>query len=216
MRYPRNAKIFRGQLEFAPLAGVLFLLLIFLLLGSLMSPPGIPIQLASDSNVISGEKKLLLVTQKGEIVFENQTNTVDNLDALRLAIRNLPAGQRVVLTNEPGAPKEIRERVRQSLENIELPTYQDFSGTDNAVLVVGVSLGGQLFFENELVDEEQLKQRLRDAIGNSKEAFTVAVLADKTMPDGTLVRLSQIAQEVGIKQLLLVTEPPATHHSSKL
>ena len=42
MRFPRNAKIFRGQLDAAPLAGVFFLLLIFFLLSSRLAfTPGV-------------------------------------------------------------------------------------------------------------------------------------------------------------------------------
>jgi biopolymer transport protein ExbD len=47
MRFPRNAKIFRGQLDVAPFAGVFFCLLIFVLLSSsLVSTPGVKIELA--------------------------------------------------------------------------------------------------------------------------------------------------------------------------
>jgi biopolymer transport protein ExbD len=44
MKLPRNAKIFRGQLDAAPFAAVTFLLLIFLLLSSkLVTTPGVRI-----------------------------------------------------------------------------------------------------------------------------------------------------------------------------
>jgi biopolymer transport protein ExbD len=44
MKLPRNAKIFRGQLDAAPFASVTFLLLIFLLLSSkLVTTPGVRI-----------------------------------------------------------------------------------------------------------------------------------------------------------------------------
>jgi biopolymer transport protein ExbD len=49
MRFQRNAKIFRGRLDAAPLAGIFFLLLIFLLLASLVYTPGIPIQISGKS-----------------------------------------------------------------------------------------------------------------------------------------------------------------------
>jgi hypothetical protein len=40
MKFPRNARIFRGQLDAAPFAAVLFLLVIFLMLGSLVYTTG--------------------------------------------------------------------------------------------------------------------------------------------------------------------------------
>ena len=46
MRFPRNRQIFRGQLDVAAFASVLFLLLIFILLRSqLVFTPGVPIRL---------------------------------------------------------------------------------------------------------------------------------------------------------------------------
>ena len=46
MKFPRNARIFRGQLDASPFVGVLFLVAIFLLLNSsLVFVPGIAINL---------------------------------------------------------------------------------------------------------------------------------------------------------------------------
>lgn len=45
MKFPRNARIFRGQLDAAPFATVFFLLVIFLLLGSLVYTPGVRLEL---------------------------------------------------------------------------------------------------------------------------------------------------------------------------
>jgi len=39
MRYPRRLRVFSGQWDFAPFAGVLFLLVLFLLLHSYLAPP---------------------------------------------------------------------------------------------------------------------------------------------------------------------------------
>jgi len=40
MKFPRNARIFRGQLDAAPFAIVFFLLVLFLMLASLVSLDG--------------------------------------------------------------------------------------------------------------------------------------------------------------------------------
>ena len=45
MKFPRNAKILRSPFEMAPFAAVLFLLVIFLMLGALLPTPGIPFRL---------------------------------------------------------------------------------------------------------------------------------------------------------------------------
>jgi biopolymer transport protein ExbD len=45
MKFPRNARMFKGQIDAAPVACVLFCLLIFLLLTLVVPIPGIPIRL---------------------------------------------------------------------------------------------------------------------------------------------------------------------------
>jgi len=46
MRFARHARIFRGPLDAAPLAGVAFLLILFLVLTSLVYTPGALVKLA--------------------------------------------------------------------------------------------------------------------------------------------------------------------------
>jgi biopolymer transport protein ExbD len=45
MKFPRNARMFKGQMDAAPVACVLFCLLIFLLLALVVPIPGIPVHL---------------------------------------------------------------------------------------------------------------------------------------------------------------------------
>lgn len=209
MKYPRNAKIFRGQLDFAPLAGVLFLLVIFLLLGSLISPPGIRVQLATQADLDkSPEKKVISVTSKGEIVFENKTNQLADLEKIRAELKSVPTGDSVFLQIDPAAPKEIGARVRQMLEtSVLLATGDQLEGTQNRTLVLAINLGGQFFFENELVPEDQLGARLVKARGRTNDPVTLVVFADKTTSDETIFRLGEIAQHAGIRELLLAGQP---------
>jgi biopolymer transport protein ExbD len=53
MKFPRNARIFRGQLDAAPFASVFFLLVIFVLLGSMLYP-GIRMDLSPSRNLLPG------------------------------------------------------------------------------------------------------------------------------------------------------------------
>ena len=133
MRFPRTNKIFRGQLEAAPFAGVFFLLVIFLLLSSsLVFIPGVPIRLP---------------------------------------------------------------------EAVNLP------GTANPTLVVALDATGQIYFENQLIPENQLKVKLRVAAETSKEPLTLVVQADKSVPYETLQRLLLLAGDAGIKEMLMATRP---------
>lgn len=134
MRFSRNAKIFRGRFDAAPLAGVFFLLLIFLLLASLVYTPGVPIELPSAKNVV---------------------------------------------------------------------------GTDNPTAVVAVNSAGQFFFENQMIGEQQLKSNLTAAANQSRLPLTLIVQADKNVQYDVVVRLTELAEQAGIKQALLQQRIPA-------
>jgi biopolymer transport protein ExbD len=82
MRFPRNTKIFRGQLDAAPFAGVFFLLVIFLLLHtSLVFIPGVPIQLPEAADLPGTPNRTLVVAvdESGQCYFENQVIARDRL-----------------------------------------------------------------------------------------------------------------------------------------
>jgi biopolymer transport protein ExbD len=80
MKFPRNARPFRGQLDAAPFACVLFLLVIFVLLftmpGSLLYTPGIParIQQPTVEDLPGTDHPVVTVAldSGGRLYFENQ------------------------------------------------------------------------------------------------------------------------------------------------
>ena len=76
MRFPHNAKIFRGQFDAAPYVGVFFLLVIFLLAHSAMVfVPGVPIELPGVGADLPGIEKpiaVVAVDAGGTFYFENQ------------------------------------------------------------------------------------------------------------------------------------------------
>ncbi len=75
MRFPHNAKIFRGQFDAAPYVGVFFLLVIFLLAHSAMVfVPGVPIELPAGADLPGIEKPIAVVAVDagGTFYFENQ------------------------------------------------------------------------------------------------------------------------------------------------
>lgn len=51
MKFPRNARIFRGQLDATPFVTVFFLLVLFLMLGSHLYAPGVRLDLPSTADV---------------------------------------------------------------------------------------------------------------------------------------------------------------------
>lgn len=82
MRFPHNVKIFRGQLDAAPFAGVFFLLLIFLFAqSSIIFTPGVPIRLPELANLpgVTTPTISLAVDEDGVIYFENRISTEEQL-----------------------------------------------------------------------------------------------------------------------------------------
>lgn len=107
MRLPRNAKIFRGQLDVAPFASVTFLLLLFLVLQSkLVFTPGIRIDLPDatrDLPGMAGQTVVLAVDRSGLIYYENQA--VANLGVLRTRLKSLVEQAKEPVTLELRADK---------------------------------------------------------------------------------------------------------------
>ena len=135
MKYPRNARIFRGQLDASPFVGVLFLVAIFLLLNSsLVFLPGVAIR---------------------------------------------------------------------------LPEAADLPGVTGPTVAVAVDSQRRFYYRNQIVQETALQMELRKAVAETKEPLTVVLLADKSVPNETLVRLCDLARSAGVKQALLASRPPS-------
>ena len=74
MKFPRNARIFRGQLDAAPFVAVFFLLVMFLMMGSLMYTPGVRLELPMADDLPSTDKPTVSVAidSSGRYYFDNQ------------------------------------------------------------------------------------------------------------------------------------------------
>jgi biopolymer transport protein ExbD len=76
MRFPRNVKIFRGQLDAAPFAGVIFLIVILLLLHTKLAyTPGVRIDLPEVQYPLAGTPNptiIVALDAAGNLYYENQ------------------------------------------------------------------------------------------------------------------------------------------------
>jgi biopolymer transport protein ExbD len=76
MKFTRNARLLRSQLDVAPFAGVFFLLVIFMMLGSLIYTPGarLELQLPQGSGLPGTDKPTVSVAvdADGRLYYENQ------------------------------------------------------------------------------------------------------------------------------------------------
>jgi biopolymer transport protein ExbD len=134
MKFPRNARIAKGSLEAAPWAAVMFLLVMFLLLGSLLYTPGV---------------------------------------------------------------------------HVELPLAQEeLPGTDKPTVKVALDAVGRLFYENQIIEETSLSNRLVQAVQATPDKLTLVVWADKNVSYENLVRLTLLARQTGIESAVFATLPP--------
>ena len=84
MKFQRNVRILRTQLDATPFAAVFFLLVIFLLLSSLVYTPGVHIQLPVADGFAGTDKRpvAVAVDANGRLYFENKM-----IDGRELAMR---------------------------------------------------------------------------------------------------------------------------------
>lgn len=99
MRFPRNARIFRGQLDVTPFACVFFLLLMFLMLSRQVYTPGVKIELPVVDELPGTEMPTVNVAMDatGRLYFRNQL--VKDDEELKFTLRKaaLEAGGPVAL-----------------------------------------------------------------------------------------------------------------------
>ena len=74
MKFPRNARIFRGRLDVAPFAVVFFLLAIFIMLTGLVYTPGISLELPRTDDLpgTDGATVAVAIDSNGRLYFQNQ------------------------------------------------------------------------------------------------------------------------------------------------
>ena len=86
MKLPRNAKIFRGQLDVAPFMGVFLLLLLFIMLQQHITfQPGIPVALpeAVDLSGVQGPAITIVMDERGQLYFDNRQLSTEQPGQLR-------------------------------------------------------------------------------------------------------------------------------------
>jgi biopolymer transport protein ExbD len=114
MRLTRNARIFRGQLDFTPFASVFFLLVIFMMLGGLVYTPGVRIQLPVADDLPGTDQPTVKVAMDagGRMFFANQLIEPEQLQS-RLREEVERAGQSLTLVVY--ADKELTQEKLESL-----------------------------------------------------------------------------------------------------
>ncbi len=220
MRYTRNVKIFRGGVDAAPFASLFFLLVLFtLLFYSHVFFPGVPIQLADQEEPPEMETRSVKVGASGTIHFLGSSyNLAEFKRELQSRAQRGTLPRRLLITAELGANSSTVATVEDLLKGsgialklpgarLELPDYAGFAGARNPVVVVGINLNGQLFFQQQLVSEKTLLGKLAAAANHTPEPITLLLQADKNVPVGAIIRLLEIARRAHVAHVTLNTKP---------
>src|SRR2546423_10724120 len=111
--------------------------------------------------------------------FRGQLEMAPFLSVLFLLAILLMFGSSLVFT--PGIP-------------IDLPESAELPGTTNPTLAVAVDADGHLYFENQIIEEARLKERLASAVDQSKEPLTLVVQADQQVKHKYIFQLALLAR----------------------
>ncbi len=112
MKFPRNAQIFRGQLDASPFVGVLFLLTMFLLLHStLVAPPGVAVDLPTGPELPASTNRpeMIAADRGGRLWFRNQLVEEAGLKEQLAKLRGEPVS--IVLLADKSLPIETEMRL---------------------------------------------------------------------------------------------------------
>ncbi len=103
------------------------------------------------------------------------------------------------LVYTPGARLELR-----------LPRADGLAGTDKPSVAVAIDAEGRLYYENQWIEESELRRRLREVARRSAEPLTLVVQADKSVSYDRWLHLALLGREVGMADTLLATLPRQT------
>ncbi len=210
-------------MDAAPLAGVVFLLVIFMLLhSSLVFTPGVRISLGDTADMMpnAARAKRLRIDRRERFSYDDKTLTEKEfIDQVRADHGKARAPESLIVQADPAVENRVLERVRDVARElsiqvempgirVELPELAGLSGTSRPTLVVAVNLNGQIFFENQIILEKDLKKRLAAAARQAKGPLALALYADKAVEYDLILRLSQLARAAGIAEIILAARPP--------
>ena len=97
--------------------------------------------------------------------------------------------------------------VRTPGVGIQLPRAEGLPGEAAPAFAVALDKSGRLYFENQLIQPAALRERLAEAVKKSRDPLTLVIQADKTVTYETLLQITLLARESGVRQIHLATLP---------
>jgi biopolymer transport protein ExbD len=110
MKLPRNARLLRTQLDIAPFASVLFLIILLLLIGGAGYKPGVRLNLPVADNLPGADKPTIAVAidSNGKFYFENRLVDEKELQAdLRRAVKRAATPLVLVMQADEKVPCSV-------------------------------------------------------------------------------------------------------------
>ena len=218
MRYPRNAKIFRGQIDAAPFAGLFFLLVLMLFIFSThVFVPGVRVAVAEREPAPELPGRTLRVEPEA-IHYKGEEHTLESFErVLRQEAKLGEVPRRLEFLADPRTPAETLEKVetlglelgielRPPGDRLELPGHTGFPGTAGPAVVVGINLNGQIFYQHQHIRPEKLKEKLAELRGKEGK-IAVVVQADKHVRLERVMEVVQIAGAAGVDEVTIGTRP---------
>jgi biopolymer transport protein ExbD len=218
MKFPRNTRIFRGQLDMAPVACLFFATALMLFLHSqTVFVPGVRLDLqpSRDTN-----RPSLFIDSEDLFHYGDETMSSGAFARrLKSDAEKSRAPNTILLQVDPGASTNALNALRMvaaemsiALEppgmRIELPVSPDQAGVNMPSVIVAVNANGQVFFENQLVQKDaDLEARLTKAAAAAREPLTLTLRMDRAVAVETFVKLSDMARKAGFAQVVVGTRP---------
>jgi biopolymer transport protein ExbD len=201
MRFPRQARIFRGHLDPAPFVAVVFMLVLFLQISSFIHTPGVLMQAKNPAAIIH-------VATDGLVRFGGVSYKATEMNQLLEDLKKSPSGPPFDLRVAPGASAQVAAQASNVLQlfQIDLPTgsTNQMISTKNPTVVVAVNSLGQYFFENQNMGEHELTNALHErvlAAAQNSNDLSLIISADKRVDYDALASLGQWAIAVGVAEV---------------
>ena len=88
---------------------------------------------------------------------------------------------------------------------INLPTSPNLPGPTRPTVALAVDGDGLMYLENQIITEDQLRERLTASAQRAKAPLTLILHADREVRYERLVQVALLAREAGIPEALLAT-----------
>ncbi|RME96459.1 MAG: biopolymer transporter ExbD [Verrucomicrobia bacterium] len=92
---------------------------------------------------------------------------------------------------------------------IELPVVDTpaLPAATHPWLAVAIDRVGRVYFESQVVTEEELGRRLAEKVRASEAPVTLLLQADRHVAQEVILRLHELARRAGVREVILATRP---------